>query len=197
MKVEALRIAVNIPLVARECKTRGLPDGTSSLVVQAREARDDFQHLSMTLAEAVFECKRRAGSIYLSAIHPFTSLDASRAMMDAAGLESLDVAGWWTAKCPSVDGLARVFRSDDYEELAILDCTSDAEALRILRTVDADRDSGTSHNAAFVMVCGEVSGCAFYAPSHRSLEVLGSLEFLAESWLPVVTESLLRRQSKE
>lgn len=185
-----LRVALEVPLNDREARTRDLPQNVNRLLVARRRAEIDRSSALEVYARILQSWVTRDENIYLVPINPFLSRAQKQEIVNTLALHEVGIGAEYALRCDSTHRLRGVLQKLDCEELAMFCAPGDPAAQRTLAAVATCSCAGSSHNAPFLRANTRQEGFVFYAPTHVSLEVLGTVRFIAERWFTLVINEL-------
>jgi len=175
-----LHLALEVPLNQREARARDLPLDVGRLVVGTRHRGIDRSRALEMYARIIHWWRGPDETAYLVPINVFLDQPALRRLVDNLGLREVRVGEDYGLACSCEAALAVALQRLDCEELAIFFACDDDAARDVLSAVAAYKGPGASHNAQFLQAKSGRQGFVFYASSHLSIEVLGTLEFVVD-----------------
>jgi hypothetical protein len=175
---DALQLSFETSMDDHEARVRDLPQGVSRLLIQARSANVSAKALHHIYGSAIHGWKDPSETVYGVPINLFVSAPRTKELVGSLRLLELNVGSTCAFGCDSSFQLVGLLSELDYEELVVFFARTSALAEHALAAVDSYKGPGASHNAVFLAADTGIDGFVFYAPSHLSLELLGTREFV-------------------
>lgn len=179
---EILSLRLDLPLSRTEAKSRTLPQDLHRLVVSPRDDKCSPNDVVPHLVDCILSWRVPSERIYAIPILPFSNGQDFCEHFRATGERIWKLNGDFLLVVDDKHRLAQIMRDLACEELVFFYGTDDELAKDTVASVASYENNYKSNNAPFFARAASerADGFVFYASTHLSLEVLGTLRFVVE-----------------